>query len=122
VAWTLGSWGPLLFLLLYNGPHLGIRLGGVFWGYRRAEGIAALIRADWVRSIRAAAPWIVMTALAAFGILAFAPASGPEIPGALALAGGYVLGRRGVPRGTVLALGAIIIGLILAALARTLTR
>lgn len=118
VAWTAGVWGPLLFLALYNGPHLGIRFGGLYWGYRRGEGIADLLRADWVRGIRLAAPWLLLAGLAVLGVLAFAPASGPEIPGALALAAGYLLGRRGVPRGTVLALGAIIIGLIVATVVR----
>jgi len=118
-AWTVGAWGPLLFLMLYNTPHLALRVGGVYWGYRRAEGIAVLLRADWVRAVRVTAPWMLLAGLAVLGVLAFAPASGPEIPGILALALGYVLGRRGVPRGTVLALGAIIIGLIAATVLRS---
>ncbi len=118
VALFAGAWGPAIFLLVYNAVHLGLRVGGVFWGYRRGEDAHLLLRAAWLRRALSAAPWIVLAAGAALGIAALGPwggASGPALGGGVAVLAGYVAGRRRVSHGTLLAIGAIILGLVAAA-------
>jgi mannose/fructose/N-acetylgalactosamine-specific phosphotransferase system component IID len=116
LTWGVGiGWGPVFFLLAYNSVHLGFRVGGVFWGYRQGEAVHRLLRSPRLRwGIRAAqaATWSASLLLGA------AVLSGSETgPGLLLVLGagvGLVLGRRGFARGTLLAWGAMIAGLILA--------
>lgn len=50
-------WGPLLYLLLYNLWHLGLRTGLLFWGYASAGDALALIAhfnfTTWARLFKA---------------------------------------------------------------------
>jgi mannose/fructose/N-acetylgalactosamine-specific phosphotransferase system component IID len=114
VAWFAGLAGPLVFLILYNGVHLGLRWGGVFWGHARGERIHELMRARWLRALRVTLRWgipvfsLVLIALAASG------GGLPRWTVAPAAAGGVMLGQKSLLRGGFLAGGAIMVGLMLA--------
>ncbi len=118
IALLTGAWGAVFLLVVYNAVHLGLRVGGVFWGYRRGENVHLLVRSRWFRRALTAAPWLVMAGGAAAGIAALSPGatdSGPAWLGGFAVAAGYAAGRRRVSRGTLVAIGAIIVGLVAAA-------
>jgi mannose/fructose/N-acetylgalactosamine-specific phosphotransferase system component IID len=118
IALLAGVWGAVFLLLVYNAVHLGLRVGGVFWGYRRGDDVHLLVRGRWFRRALSAAPWLVLIGGAAAGIVALGPGatrSGPALLGGIALLAGYAAGRRRVSRGTLVAIGAIIVGLVAAA-------
>ena len=116
VAWWWGAAGVGVFLVSYNGLHLGLRLGGVFWGHARAETVHRILRARWLRAALRGLPWIVLAGGLALVCLAAAGCGPPGWSAAPAAVVGAVLGRRGVSRGGLLAAGAIVTGLILAVL------
>jgi hypothetical protein len=108
----------VFFLVVFNAVHLGLRVGGVFWGYCRGENTHLLVRARWFRRALTVAPWLVLAGGAAAGIAALGPRatdSGPAWLGGFAMVAGYTAGRRRVSRGTLVAIGAIIVGLVAAA-------
>jgi mannose/fructose/N-acetylgalactosamine-specific phosphotransferase system component IID len=110
LALFAGGWGVLFFLLLYSGVQLGLRLGGVFWGYRKGEEIHALLRWPWL----GVALRVLPPALGAAGAVLVASLVGT--PGAAviavgAAAAGLFAGRTGFLHGTRLALAGIILGL-----------
>jgi len=114
VAILAGAWGAALFLVLYNAVHLGLRMGGVFWGYRRGEEIHRLLASPGLRAATTAVAGVVPAAAALLAAVALGPPAGkagPALLGAAALALGGILGRRGFTRGTLLAVGAMMIGL-----------
>lgn len=114
LALFLGGLGPLVFLVLYNAAHLGVRVGGAFWGFRRREGVASILRARWLRDGARVFPWMIGSGVLAVGVCVFSRAGIPLFPGVLGLLAGLFLGQRGIARGTLLGLGGIIFGLILA--------
>lgn len=53
VLMTGGRWAPLLFLVLYNAWHLGLRAGVFLWGYRSAgDAVALMARYNFTRMAR----------------------------------------------------------------------
>lgn len=78
VALLLGGawWAPLLFLVLYNIVHVGVRAGLVFEGYRTGGDVVALLnRYHFTRMARL----FKVLSLAAIGcIIGTVPAWGPE--------------------------------------------
>lgn len=112
LAWTAGFWGPVLFLVLYNAVHLGLRVGGVFWGYRRADRVQDLLRAAWLRRGIRAGAWVVAAGVLALALRAWTLPGAPGFLGLAGVAAGFVLGRRGFTRGALLAAGGIIVGLV----------
>jgi len=115
VAWQCGALGPIVFLVLYNAVHLPVRLGGVFWGYAKAEQVHELMRARWVKLLRYAVRWgipLLGLCLVALGASVQALPRWTVAPAAMA---GVVLGSRNLVRGGLLAGGAIMVGLILSA-------
>ena len=114
IALLFGFWGPVVFLIVYNAVHLGLRLGGVFWGYAQGERVLQLIRSTWFRRGIKGAPWVMVTgALVMIGVV-LGHRGGAEGLGIGALATGVFLGHRGYAHGTTLALGGMIVGLVLA--------
>lgn len=112
LAVAAGGIGPALFLVLYNGAHLGLRVGGVFWGYRRADRVQDLLRARWLRGGIRAGAWALAAGVTGLALRAWIHPGIPEGLGLAALACGFLLGRRGFTRGAVLALGGMIVGLV----------
>lgn len=112
LAWTAGFWGPVLFLVLYNGVHLGIRVGGVFWGYRQADRVQELLRTPWLRRGIRVGAWAVAAGVFGLALRAWAHPGIPGLLGLAGVAGGFILGRRGFTRGALLAVGGIIVGLV----------
>ena len=80
VFWA-GGWGVVLFLALYNLVHLGLRLGGVFWGFARGEQVHMLLRGRWLRRAQAVLPWLVLAAAVLAAASAWSPgtAGGPAV-------------------------------------------
>jgi mannose/fructose/N-acetylgalactosamine-specific phosphotransferase system component IID len=113
LAVAAGGAGPAAFLVLYNGVHLGLRVGGVFWGYRRADRVQDLLRSRWLRGGIRVGAWVLAAGVAGLALRAWIHPGLPEGLGLAALAGGFLLGRRGFTRGAVLALGGMIVGLVL---------
>ena len=114
LAWQAGALGPVLFLVAYNTVHLGVRLGGVFWGHAKGERIHELMRARWVKLLRFAVRWgipLLGLSMIALGASIDAVPRWTVAPAAVA---GVFLGSRSVVRGGLLAGGAIMVGLILA--------
>ncbi len=114
-ALAAGAAGPALFLVLYNVVHLGFRVGGVFWGYRRGGDVHRLLRTPLVRHLAGVFPWAVLAGAVVLGAAAFGEPDvplGPSFAGAAAAVVGFALGRRGFTRGTLLAAGAMMFGLI----------
>jgi len=67
VGWLVGgAWAAFCFLVLYNLVHLGIRLGGVFWGYHHALQVPIGSRGD-VRGTPVAAGGILVGLILAYG-------------------------------------------------------
>jgi len=115
LAWLTGFWGPILFLVLYNTIHLGLRVGGVFWGYRTADRVYLLLRSPWLRGgIAFFQVLVLILALILLGVLFKGSEPAPGVVGVVALGAGILVGRRGFARSTTLALGAIITGLVFA--------
>jgi len=115
-ALIAGGWGPAAFLVVYNAGHLGLRVGGVFWGHARGERAAGLLRAGWFARCRVAGLWLARLApLVLAGALVSASDPGPAALALAAAAGGYAAVRGSAPGSVVLA-GAIIVGLIAARL------
>ncbi len=113
-AVAAGAWGPALFLVLYNAVHLGLRVGGVFWGYGRGEDAHLLLRSPRLRRALAVMPWFVASGSVVLAGLALGARSGSApraLVGAGALLAGFAAGRAGFTRGTMLAVGAMILGL-----------
>lgn len=117
VAWRGGAVGVVAFLVLYNAVHLGVRMGGVFWGHGRAESVHRILRWRTLRAALAVLPWAVLAGT--LGVLGAAAggSGGPGWAAAPAALAGALLGRRGVSRGGLLAGGAIVCGLLLALVA-----
>ncbi len=112
-----GGWGPILFLAVFNALHLGFRVGGVFWGYARGPEVHRLIRADWIRRAQHVLMISVVVGAALLGYAALGPGArrlGPAVLGLAVAAVGVVLGGRGFARGTLLAVGAMLTGLVAA--------
>lgn len=100
------AWGPALFLLLYNIPHLWIRWRGLIEGYKTGEDVVHYVERwnmpIWVRRIR----YLILILLGLFlvsllrkadtgrDIISFVP-----IPGALILVllTSYLVGKGFVP-------------------------
>jgi mannose/fructose/N-acetylgalactosamine-specific phosphotransferase system component IID len=116
---AFGAGGSLLFLALYNAVHLGFRIGGVYWGYHAAERAASILRSPLLALLLAAIPWFLAGGGAVFGALALGGEGGAGLLGLATAAVGLFLGRRRIARGTALAAGGIILGLIAAFLSRT---
>lgn len=119
IAWQSGAWGPIVFMALYNAVHLPVRLGGVFWGYAKAERIHELMRARWVKGLRFAVRWGVPLLGLCLVALGASVAALPRWTVAPAAVAGVFLGSRSLVRGGLLAGGAIMVGLILSALFAT---
>jgi N-acetylgalactosamine PTS system EIID component len=119
-AWQCGALGPMGFAIVYNAIHLAVRLGGVFWGYAKAERIHELMRARWVKVLRFVVRWGIPLAglcLVALGASIDALPRWSVPPAAVA---GVFLGSRSMVRGGLLAGSAIMVGLMLSAVfART---
>jgi len=113
-AWQGGALGPIGFAIVYNAIHLTVRLGGVFWGYTKAERIHELMRARWVTLLRFAVRWGIPLAGLCLVVLAASIDAFPRWTVAPAAVAGVFLGSRSVVRGGLLAGGAIMVGLILA--------
>jgi PTS system mannose-specific IID component len=113
-GWMTGAWGVVVFLVLYNVVHLGLRLGGVFWGYQRGASVDEILRSSRFRGLTVGARRLVMTGAGALALLALGPEGGPGFVGLAGLGLGVFLGVRGFAHGTLLALGGILFGLILA--------
>jgi len=118
LAWGVGLPGIALFLILYNVVHLGIRAGGVYWGYAHPDRITALLRTSWPRHavplLRKASAGVLLL-LAGFLLL---PGSSWGTGGACLIAAGAAWGRGrwSFAHGGLVAGGAIMFGLILALL------
>ncbi len=124
IALLAGGWGAVAFLILYNAAHLGLRLGGVFWGYRRGEDVHRLLVSPRFRTAVAAVPTVVLAGAGLLGAVLLGPlggSAGPALLGGATMASGWFLGRRGFTRGTLLAVGAMIIGLTAAFILRNQT-
>ncbi len=115
LALFAGSWGPVVFLVIYNTVHLGLRMGGVFWGYANADSLPGLLHSRWLRQGINRAPtlaWMSALLLAAtVGARAASPGEGAALAGGLLL--GAFWGRSGPRRGGILLVGGIILGLVL---------
>jgi mannose/fructose/N-acetylgalactosamine-specific phosphotransferase system component IID len=112
LAWVYGFWGPVVFLVLYNAVHLGLRVGGVFWGYHRAYRVQDLLRARWLRTGIRAGAWAVGSGVFLLSLRGWFRPGVPETLGLAGLVVGFALGRRGFTRGAFLALGGIFVGLV----------
>jgi len=119
LGWVAGVWGPILFLVVYNLVHLGLRVGGVFWGYRRGAEAAGLLRSRRFRLVCRPVSWLGPLGIAAVAVVA--GATGPLRPAVAtaavaAAAAGMLLGRGrpGTPRGVFP--GAVLLGLALSIL------
>ncbi len=115
VGWMVGgAWAAFCFLVLYNLAHLGIRIGGVFWGYRHAEQVHELLRSRFLRVLTRVTDWVLLSGglILASMVLVSTGAPGWSTPMVLAIGWGF--GSRGDVRGTPVAAGGILVGLILA--------
>jgi PTS system mannose-specific IID component len=113
VALVWGWWGPVLFLILYNAVHLGLRLGGFFWGYRRGEGVSTLITGGRLRRAMLGCTWLVGSGAVILAVLTFRAPGGAQGLGLAGMVLGLAWGRRGFAHGALPALGGMIVGLIL---------
>lgn len=113
-AWFLGGWGPVFFLVVYNTVHLGLRVGGVFWGYRKGMEVSGLPRSPGFRRLVRLARLLVLSGAVGLGIVALAGEGVAGAAGLVAGALGLAAGSRGIARSTLSAVGVIIVGLILA--------
>jgi PTS system mannose-specific IID component len=117
VGVVAAAWGPLLFLLLYNAVHLGLRVGGVFWGHEMGAEVHRLLRSPRLAWGLRAAPWggaigglLVAGALGSLET----PSAGVLLVSAGALILGALLAHNRLGRGYGLPLGVMILGSILA--------
>lgn len=115
LAPALGAGAVVLFVLLYNAVHLGFRVLGVAWGYRAGAEVHRLVSDP---TLAAARRWLPAATLLGAWLLAVETALLLPPTAALAALGaasaGVLGGRVGIPRGTLWAVGAIMVGLFLA--------
>jgi PTS system mannose-specific IID component len=119
-SWAAGPAGLFLLLAVYNAVHLGVRVGGVAWGYAVPERVPGLVRAAWLR--RGPAPLRLLAFLAAFALVVLILGSatrggsgaGPVAVCVLSMALAWAGERRRFVRGGLGAGFVIMFGLILA--------
>ena len=115
VGWMAGgAWAVFCFLVLYNIVHLGIRLGGVFWGYRHAEQVHELLRSPLILGLTRVSGWVLLTGGLVLASMVLVSTGAPRWSAPLVLVIGWGIGSRGDVRGTPVAAGGILVGLILA--------
>ena len=113
-------WGAAALWCLYAVPHLGLRFGGVLWGYAAGPAVLTGALRDWLEH---AVRWLAVIGCAVLGVAfawSLAPAGEPRpIAVQSALAGGLGLGlltsqrARPSPTRWALALGILGLGLAL---------
>jgi PTS system mannose-specific IID component len=114
------AWGALALWTLYALPHLGLRFGGVFWGYASGP---AMLSGVFRERLESAVRWLGVLGCGVLGVAfawALAPGGEPRpIAVQCALAGGLGLGlvtaqrARPSPTRWALALGILGLGLAL---------
>jgi mannose/fructose/N-acetylgalactosamine-specific phosphotransferase system component IID len=119
VSWMVGAPGAIAFLLVYNTVHLGVRCGGVWWGYRKGRDVHRILASPGLKAVRRVAAGLGWTGAALMIAAAGAgAAAGPAAAGAAGLLAGLGIGARGRGRETALAAGAAALGLIAGELSR----